>query len=146
MTPASIISAIKDKLEDNATLSGYIKQFLLGVRENITLFPCIIIEFVGDRLIAESYPNEQRILTANITAYVQVLNKDKQIVGDTNTKGVADVENDIRKALSSDNTLGLTDVYDSRIVSSVHDFEQYPVRGFAINFEVHYRQNRTTRA
>jgi hypothetical protein len=146
MTPASIISKIKTTLEGDSTLSGYIKEVFLGVRENITLFPCIIIEYIGDNIGTETYPYEQRVLNVNITAYVKVTNKDKQIVGDTDTKGVANVENDIRKALSSDNTLGLADVYDSRIMSSVHDFEQYPIRGFAINFEVHYRQNRLTRA
>jgi hypothetical protein len=147
MTPATIISTIQTLLKNSSDLS-YIADgdILLGVRESITTFPCLLIEPVNDKIIVEDFPNEQRILSVNITGYVQVYDKDKQLVGDANTKGVLDVENDIRKALSSDNTLGIADVYDSRIINSVHDFEQYPIRGFAINLEVHYRQNRLTRA
>jgi hypothetical protein len=121
-------------------------NILLGVREALTMFPAILIEPISDELTGESIQYENRTLRVNVTAYIQVYDKDKQIVGDTNTKGVLDVENDIRKAISSDSTLGLSDTYDCRILSSIHDFEQYPVRGFGINLEVHYRQNRTTRA
>lgn len=147
MTPASIVSAIKTALEDSSYLS-YINDnsIFLGVRDSISVFPCIIIEPIGNTLTDEAMPNEYLILNINITAYIQVYDKEKQIVGDTQTKGVLDVENDIKKALSSNSTLGLAEVIDTKIVNSVHDFEQYPVRGFAINLEVHYKQNRTTRA
>lgn len=147
MTPASIVSAIKTLLA-NSTYLSYINDanIFLGFRESISIFPCIIIEPLGDTLTNEAMPNEYLILNVNITAYIQVHDKDKQIVGDTQTKGVLDVENDIKKALSSNSTLGLAEVIDTKIISSVHDFEQYPVRGFAINLEVHYKQNRTTRA
>ncbi len=147
MTPASIVSAIKTALEDSSYLS-YINDnsIFLGVRDSISVFPCIIIEPIGNTLTDEAMPNEYLILNVNITAYIQVYDKEKQIVGDTQTKGVLDVENDIKKALSSNSTLGLAEVIDTKIISSVHDFEQYPVRGFAINLEVHYKQNRTTRA
>ncbi len=147
MTPASIVSAIKTALEDSSYLS-YINDnsIFLGVRDSISVFPCIIIEPIGNTLTDEAMPNEYLILNVNITAYIQVYDKEKQIVGDTQTKGVLDVENDIKKALSSNSTLGLAEVIDTKIVNSVHDFEQYPVRGFAINLEVHYKQNRTTRA
>ncbi len=147
MTPASIVSAIKTLLA-NSTYLNYINDanIFLGFRESISIFPCIIIEPLGDTLTNEAIPNEYLILNVNITAYIQVHDKDKQIVGDTQTKGVLDVENDIKKALSSNSTLGLAEVIDTKIISSVHDFEQYPVRGFAINLEVHYKQNRTTRA
>jgi hypothetical protein len=146
MTPSSIVAKIQDILQDSSDLS-YVNDYdiLLGVRENITTFPSILIEPTSDILIQEDYQFEQRELSVNITCYVQVYDKDKQIVGDANTKGVLEIENDIRKALSADNTLGLTGVYDSRILSSIHEFEQYPVRGFALNFSIHYKQNRTLR-
>ncbi len=146
MKQATIISKILTTLQESADLN-YIddNNMFLGVRENITIFPCLLIEKIDDSLLDESYPYEGRILSVNITGYIKVHDKDKQIVGDTNTKGVVDIENDIMKALSSDNTLGLEDVYDVRILKSVEDYEFYPVRGFALNVEVHYRQNRTTR-
>ena len=146
MTPATIFSTIQTILKNSSDLSYIVDEnILMGVRESITIFPSVLIEPIGDKIIEESFAYEERILSVNITAYVQIYDKDKQIVGDTNTKGVLDVENDIRKALSADNTLGLADTYDARIISSVHDFEQYPIRGFAINLEIHYRQSRTAR-
>jgi hypothetical protein len=146
MTPASIVDKIKEKLQDSSFLS-YIDDadIMLGVRENVTKFPCLVIEVVGDRLLEETYPYEERALGINIIGYIQVFDKDKQIVGDTNTKGVLDIDNDIRKVISADTTLGLADVYDTKLIAIVQDIEQYPIRGFAVNIEIHYRQNRVTR-
>ena len=147
MTPAAILTALQDVLQNSSYLS-YINDgdIMLGVRENITTFPCILIEPINDRMLEDDYPNEQRAVDVNITGYIQVYDKDKQLVGDTNTKGVLDVDNDIRKAISADDKLGQNDIYDTRIMSIIHDFEQYPIRGFAITVEVHYKQNRLTRA
>jgi hypothetical protein len=147
MTPASILSAIQSILKNSSDLK-YVADdsIMLGVRENVAIFPAILIEPTTDKVITSDFAFEQRLLTVNVTAYVQVYDKDHQLVGDANTKGVLDVENDIRKALSSDTTLGLQGVYDAQLLFSVHDFEQYPIRGFAINMEVHYKQDRLTRA
>jgi len=146
MTPSSIISAVQDAIQNSASLSYVADDSVyLGVRENITIFPCVIIEPVGDRLLEETFAYEERVLSINITGYAQVHDKDLQLIGNAAIKGVLDIENDIRKAISSDITLGLSDVYDTRLVSTVHDFSQYPIRGFAINVECHYRQDRVTR-
>lgn len=147
MTSANIFNAIKEILQDSSDLS-YIDDdnIFAGVRQGLTVFPCIVMEVVGDRLLSESYPNEDRAIGINVIGYIQVYDKDKQIAGDTDTKGVLDIENDIRKALSADVTLGLSDVLDTRLLVTTQDIETYPVRGFSINVEVHYRQNRLTRA
>ena len=146
MLPATIVATVQDILQDSTYL-GYINDgdIMLGVREGITVFPSIVIEVAGDRLLDESYPYEGRAININIIGYIQVFDKDKQLVGDANTKGVLDIENDIRKAVSADITLGLSDVYDTRLLATVQDIDQYPVRGFAVSVEVHYRQNRLTR-
>jgi hypothetical protein len=147
MTPASIVTALHTILQNSAYL-GYIDDgnIFLGVREGVTSFPCLVVEPVGDRLLDETNPYEGRALGINIYLYIQVYDKEKQIVGDTNTKGVLDIENDIRKAISADIKLGLADVYDTRILSTVQDIIQFPVRGFVVNIEIHYRQNRLSRA
>ena len=147
MTPALIIAKIQDILQDSADLS-YIKDgsIFLGVRENVTIFPCIILEAAGDRLLDETFAFEGRALSINIISYIQVYDKDKQLTGDTDTKGVLDIENDIRKAISADITLGLSGVYDSRLLTTIQEIDHYPIRGFAINCEIHYRQERLTRA
>ena len=147
MTPASIVAEIQDVLQASSYLS-YINDddIMLGVREGITVFPSIVIEVAGDRLLEENYPYEGRAINVNVIGYIQVFDKDKQLVGDTNTKGVLDIENDIRKAISADITLGLAGVYDTRLLATVQDIDQYPVRGFAVSIEVHYRQDRLTRA
>jgi hypothetical protein len=146
MTTALILQEIQDILQ-NSTYLSYINDanIFLGVRENVTMFPCLVIEVAGDRLLDETYPYEGRVLGLNIIVFVQVFDKDKQLAGDTNTKGVLDIENDIRKAISADITLGLADIYDTRLLSTVQDITQYPIRGFAISLECHYRQSRLTR-
>ena len=146
-TPAFIITAVQDALKNSSYLT-YINDdsIFLGIRESITLFPCIVIEPSGDKLLDETYPYEGRAISINIFGYIQVYDKEKQIVGDTNTKGVLDIENDIRKALSANNTLGLDGVYDVRLIATAQDITQYPTRGFVISVEVHYRQDRLTRS
>jgi hypothetical protein len=146
LTTALIVEEIQDILQASSYLS-YIDDanIFLGVRENVTIFPCLVIEVVGDRLLDETYPYEGRALDINVIVFIKVFDKDKQLAGDTNTKGVLDIENDIRKAISADITLGLADIYDTRLLSTVQDIVQYPIRGFAISLECHYRQSRLTR-
>lgn len=145
-TPSNIVKKILEILRTSAYLS-YVKDenIFLGVRENIVNFPCIIIEPVSNKIIDENLVNEKKILTLNIVGYLQVYDKEKQIAGDGEHKGILDLENDILKALCADTTLGLTGVYDLRIPSSLHNFEQYPIRGVALDIEVEYNQNRKTR-
>lgn len=146
MNTATILAKIQDVLQDSAFLS-YVTDgnIFLGFREGISIFPCLIIEPISNKMAEESYPYEDLSLMINVTGYIQTFNKDKQLAGDANTKGVLDFENDVKKALSADYTLGLSDVVDTRLVSTAYDFEQYPVRGFSINVEVLFKQDRTTR-
>lgn len=141
MIPATIIDTVQDILQASSDLSeiadGNIFQ---GVRENVTIFPCIVIESVGDRLLDETYPYEGRALGVNIIFFIKVFNKDNQLDEEWR------IANNIRKAISADITLGLAGVYDTRLLSDVSDVIQYPVRGHAVNIEVHYRQDRLTRA
>jgi hypothetical protein len=77
---------------------------------------------------------------------IRVFDESKQIVGDSNIKGIVDFENDVRKALSADHTLGGESINLSILDSASDDGSDYPLRGFNINIEILYRQNRTTRA
>jgi hypothetical protein len=141
MTPESILDKVQDVLQASSYLSEIADGSIFsGVRENISTFPCIVIEWVGDRLLDESFQNEGRAMGINIIFFIQDYDKDNGV------KEEARIANLIRKALSADITLGLADVYDTRLLSDVTDTVQFPIRGHAINIEVHYRQNRLTRA
>jgi len=80
-----------------------------------------------------------------VLAYIQAHDKEKQIVGNTTVRGILDVENDIKKAISADTTLG-ANVIKSRIVNTVYgELEDYPVRSLAIEVDIWFRQRLSTR-
>jgi hypothetical protein len=140
MTPESIFNKVQDILQDSSYLAEIVDgNIFLGARESISMFPCIVIESNGDRLLDESFQNEGRVLGVNIIFYMRDYNKETQITEEWR------IANLIRKAISADITLGLADVYDTRFLSEVTDLNQYPIRGHAINIEIHYKQNRLTR-
>lgn len=144
--PTEIISKLQDQLQASADLS-YVNDnnILLGTRDNITQFPCIVLEPLGIREIDSTYPKQKLFMTVAVVGFINVMNKDKQIVGDTTDKGVMDLENDIKKAISSDITL---DGYaiSAKPISSAYEFVEYPVRSVAINVEILFEQVATERS
>lgn len=143
-TPASILTALKTQLEADTTLADTVEVFLLGVRENISEFPAIIIEPVQS-VEDDDIRNQQEIFfTVAVMGYVNVKNPDKQLVGDSDTKGILDLENDVKKAISSDPTIGAT-VANTQITETKYEFTDYPIRSFAMTIVLYHRQNLTTR-
>lgn len=142
--PAAIITALKDQLTDDATLSEYVKSIFLGVREGIAQFPAIVIEPVGMDEDDDIRDHQELYFTVAVMAYVNVKDADKQIVGDSDVKGILDVENEVKKAISSDKTLGGL-VANLEIKETRYDVVDYPVRAFSINVIIYFRQNLTSR-
>jgi len=137
--PADILSQLKTILENSSDLS-YVKNVFLGYREGIVQFPVIILEPVR---IVESdgvYGRQDLRLSVAIIGFISVKNKDKQIVGDANYKGILDFENDVKKAISADRTLGGYAIHTT-FIETRYEFVEYPVRGFAIDVEVRFRQD-----
>jgi len=147
VTPSAIFKALETQLKNSSDLS-YVDDthIFVGKRTNITNYPVIVIEPAGDRVVSRTYPYEDIIQKVVVAGGLKVYDENKQIVGDVSVKGIIDFKNDIKKALCSDNTLAGACI-DLNIIDSQDDnAEDYPVRGFAINVEILFRQNAVTRA
>lgn len=143
-TPAIAIRALKTQLEDSSFLT-YIKKVYEGTRDDNTLLPCIVLEPVRNNEEFTGYPIVNTNFRVQIFAIMQVFNKDKQIVGDTKTKGVLDIENDIKKAIGADFTLGNAGIETVNFIETLYDFTYYPRRGVSIEVEIEFKQNVITR-
>lgn len=147
MKAEDCINRIKTLLEDDSTLSGYIQKVYLGVRQNIPKnnTPFIIIEPINETEEDIIYQRQQLRTTFLISAYIMDYDKDRQIVGDSTNKGIMDVKNDIKKALSADPTLN-SNCIKFYFPNVLYDISDYPMRGVQIEMEVMFRQDFTTRA
>jgi len=143
MAAADVISVLKILLEGASELS-YVKEVLLGVREKMTLFPCLIIEPLSLTESDDTYARQVLTMCVSVIGYIHCTNKDKQIAGDADTKGILDFENDLKKALDSNRTLSGAAI-DTRITETVYEFAEYPLRSFALRLEVIFRQIAGTR-
>lgn len=142
---SDIISALKSQLEDDSNLS-YVKKVFTDLRDRVVMFPTIFVSYMGSDESFDIHDTQEITAHIAVVAVINVTNQDKSLVGDSNTKGLVDIENDIKKAISSNMTLGVDGVVMTKITSSRADeFENYPVRSIAMNLEVIFRQNYTTR-
>ncbi len=139
-TLCEVMKQLKDDFENDVTLAAYIKQVLLGTRENIAEFPCIIIDPVRIRFLLESYPSQDYIADIIIIGYARIHDKDSQFTGvDGEVTGLLDIENDVRNVLMSDRSVDCK-ILDLKITEVGYDFAEYPVRSFAMRVECQYRK------
>jgi len=138
---------IKAILEEKDGVLSYIKIVYSGTRENIpvNMFPCIILEPVSAPEEAITMPSNMEVnFTITIWAYVKIYDVDKQIIGDTTTKGILDINFDIKKALGAHDDLDGECLYfefpDTRF-----DFDSYPFRRVGVDMKITLRQNFVTR-
>jgi len=142
-----IWNKIKTILEGDDVLSTYIKIVYPGTRDNIPVnnFPCIILEPTNAPEEPVTMPHNTEInFIVTIWAYVKIFDVDKQIVGDDTTKGVLDVNFDIKKALGAHIDLDGECLYFS-FPNTRFDFDSYPFRGVGIDMKITLRQNFVTR-
>ncbi len=142
-TPAQAITALRTQLQDSDNLS-YIKKVYDGVREDNTLLPCIVLEADENNETFTGYPIVNLVFRVFIFCFIQVHNKDKQLVGDTKTKGILDVENDIKKAIGEDFTLGGV-VETVNFGRTIYDQRYYPRRAIVVEANIEFKQNVNTR-
>jgi hypothetical protein len=143
-TPATVINAVKTAITNNANLT-YVKQVMLGIRSEIPIYPCIILEPLNLLESNEVYTKQEMKLTISIYGYIKAFDNDLQIAGDSNTKGILDLENDLKKALDNDRTFS-NNALDSKIINTKYEFTDYPIRYFVMEFELYFRQDLKTRA
>lgn len=143
--PSEIINQLVTQLQNSSALSYLSDNAIFkGVRESVTIYPCVIIEPTRNAEQNITYGRQDNLLKVTIAGFIKVFDKDKQICGDSNVKGILDLENDLKIALSSDITLGGYAI-NTIILESGYDFEEYPIRSVAIDLEILYRQISTTR-
>ena len=140
---ADIIEGLQTQLSGSEDLD-YVKQFLLGIREGIATYPVIIIE--PNRLVesTEVYGQQDLHVELEVKGILDCKDKEKQIVGDANTKGIMDFENDVKLALDSDRQIGGIAI-DSKIIETNYDYSAYPLRAFSIKIDAWFRQTESIR-
>ena len=146
MTPNRIILAMIAQLKSNDALN-YVddNQIFEGVRIGLIVFPCIVVESLGDRVVEDNYPYEKLVLTVKEGGFINLQDKDHQLTDDGVNKGLLTLKNDIKKAIYYDHTFGLADVYHAQCSNSQDSNIHYPVRGFEMTVDITYKQNRITR-
>jgi hypothetical protein len=144
--PSEILSALIAQLKASTDLSFIDdNNFFLGVRDNITQYPCLILEPLETSEGEYVYPKQRLTLRIAIFGFIEVQDDvDKQIVGDATNRGILDVENLVKKAISSDIKLGGY-ALDTTMKSTLYEYADYPVRGFTINVDVLFEQASTVR-
>jgi hypothetical protein len=144
--PANILSQLQTQLKNSSDLS-YVddNNIFLGAREGISQFPCIVLEPLNIGEVDHAYPKQRLTMTVAVVGFISITNKDKQIVGDATEKGVMDFENDVKKAICSDITLGGYAI-DIALTMTAYEFVEYPTRSFSINCEILFEQVSSTRA
>jgi len=146
MKPEDIWNQVKSVLENDATLSSYVKAVYEGMRSRIPTAPCIILEPVANREKDVSIPSRiEGVFTIMIFGVIRAYDVGKQIVGDADHKGILDMEQDIKKALGAYPNLNGTCIY-FEFPNTIFDFSEYPIRRVDIELAVHYRQDFKTRA
>jgi len=148
MKVETIFNKVQSILEDDLVLKEYIKKVYAGTRADIPTsnFPCILLEPTNAPERDATMPHGIEIdLGITIFAYIKVMDIDKQIVGDATTKGILDVNYDIKKALGA-----YVDLDDTCLTYTLPDtrftFENYPFRGVEIDMDIMLKQNLVTRA
>ena len=150
MIAPTIFDNIILALQNDSTLSKYIKNVYYGLRNPETIdaqsMPCIMVEPIDDGEIEKDTNNVQDIYLS-VGIYALSTNNyndfNKTIVGDTDYKGVLDINNDIRVCLINNYNLSGT-VIDTRVGTtrfSPPDFNfKYPIRGLSMPVKILYRQ------
>ena len=144
MTLQQIYPAIIATLKEWPALQAYVDpaNIIEGVRDDYPSFPVIIVEANSNRVLEQTMPYEKLTETVVIGGFVQAYDKEHQLSA---VRALLQLENDVKAALSNNQTLGLNDVYSVVCMSSQRSNRDYPIRGFEMNVIVTYRQDRFLR-
>jgi len=143
----TIFNKVKSILEEDTELKKYIKVVYAGTRDDIptNMFPVIILEPTNAPEESVTMPHGTEVtFTITIFGYIKIYDVDKQIIGDATTKGILDVNFDIKKALGGYIDLDNECLYFS-FPDTRFDFSSYPFRGVEIDMKITLRQSFVTR-
>lgn len=155
-TAKQVLNQVKATLDADSTLAvstkAYIQRIDLGIRRGLARadFPCIQLEPATQTELAVAYPNLDCHLLIHLVAYTHVFDLPTLLTGDSNYKGILDLEQDIKKALGAQfPTLGLSGLLEFTFPRSEFTISdnvaEFPVRGVIIDMDCHYRTDLGTR-
>jgi len=148
MIAATIYNQLVATLTNNPTLAEYVNNVFKGMRFNIEpdSMPCIMAEVRGNNEVQRDFNQVKNIwLDVDIMGVVaSPADPEFAIVGDKRTFsiGVLDIENDIRGALQSSNTLGgnAIDLQIEPTIFQDFDLKNILTRMVTIPIRILYRQ------
>lgn len=146
MTTETLMDELNDILAANATLAGYVEQFLPSSRDvaGITAFPTLWTMPVLDVERESVYTKMENVLSVQVVGIIKNMNIDKQIIGDVNNIGILKFMNDVKLALDGNRTLNGKATFVSIGQTNFLD-EIYPAMGFSMNIEIGYTQVKSVR-
>jgi len=140
----------------NAQATGkrlqYVKEILEGVREDVPLFPCIILEPVSESESEYSVPMYKRIiLQITITCWMEAYNIDTQITGEVkpggrydDNRGIFDIVADVKNELNTYPDLNGKAI-KFNFANTRYYFETYPYRAGEITMNIEFITQKDTR-
>ena len=141
----TIYTELENILKSDVNLASYIKAYYEGYREDIPEgnFPCIMLDPVEESEKIVSYPNFPE-LTIDIDIYcvLNVMDMDKQIIGDGTNKGIFDIIADVKNCLAGylpSNGQALNGTCNKFSMSRVNylfwNYNNYSFRGGVLRFQ-----------
>lgn len=121
-----------------ATTLSYVKSIYQGIRDidDIVAYPCIVLEPVREDESQITVPNHKKILfNITIACLMQVLDKDKQIIGDKDNIGILDFARDVKNVLSQYRDLNGS-VLKFDFLNTNYIYEIYPFRSAEITMQM----------
>ena len=80
----------------------YVKDILQGVREDVPLYPIIVLEPKSESEARHTVPRFIRnTFGLSIICWIEAYKPDKQIVGEANDKGILDIVRDVKNVLNA---------------------------------------------
>ncbi len=159
----NLVTILKNELTEGGKLR-YVKEVIEGVRNDIPIFPVIVLEPVSETDEQHTLSNNRRIkLTVNITCWTEVIDINTQITGEDIIpdetpepetpeggepepepepeepvkKGIFDLVADVKNVISSNPNLNGSCLLQ-RFVSTDYSFENYPYRAGNIRMEFEF--------
>lgn len=138
--PLEILNKIQTQLQGSSDLTSVTDTHIfIGMRENITVFPSLIVELLSILEDNAAYGKQRLTMSVGVIGIVNTYDKDNQFTD------LLTLENNVKKALSADITLGGYSI-NLEFGETIYDIIEYPVRSFNIRVDILFEQTSTGRS
>jgi len=145
-TPSSIIRTLQSQLQGDSNLGIVSDDYIfLGVRANVSKFPCIFLEPLRIEESEFVSTKQEMFFNIGIIGFVKHLGTDKDdVIADSSLVGIMDLENRIKLAVDSDLTIGGEAIH-TEIIETRYNYNSYPERSVEVEIRIRFRQTQGTR-